>query len=212
METPKEYSKNLKNKILTTDMLVDCLFSVNKRAKNCRDKEREYRDKNRNHYYTDKYNTEEKYRKKKEEYYSQKEKILSLFTPDCIHEETQTKRVRIYDYEVGYETNYTIDDVVYSGHFFNRETNEYVCFDDVMLPCTHYYLFYDFGKCSFHTPIDHSLVKNYPELEVKNIGSLMTYGKNIDVLLSTHFVNKVIAMIEGKDYTYLDTKSQLLTC
>ena len=110
METPKEYSKNLKNKIFTTDMLVDCLFSVNKRAKNCRDKEREYRDKNRNHYYTDKYNTEEKYRKKKEEYYSQKEKILSLFTPDCIHAETQTKRVRIYDYEVGYETNYTIDD------------------------------------------------------------------------------------------------------
>lgn len=212
METPKEYSKNLKNKILTTDMLVDCLFSVNKRAKNCRDKEREYRDKNRNHYYTDKYDTEEKYREKKEEYYSQKEKILSLFTPDCIHAETQTKRVRIYDYEVGYETNYTIDDVVYSGHFFDRETNEYVSFDDVMLPCTHYYLFYDFGKYSFHTPIEHSLVKNYPELEVKNIGSLMTYGKNIDVLLSTQFVNKVIAMIDSEDYTYLDTKSQLLGC
>ena len=79
METPKEYSKNLKNNILTTEMLIDCLFSVNKRAKNCRDKEREYRDKFRGCRYGDKYGTEEKYREKKEEYYSQKEKILALF-------------------------------------------------------------------------------------------------------------------------------------
>ena len=65
METPKEYSKNLKNNILTTEMLIDCLFSVNKRAKNCRDKEREYRDKFRGCRYGDKYGTEEKYREKK---------------------------------------------------------------------------------------------------------------------------------------------------
>ena len=41
MKTPKEYTKNLKNGIITEDMIVDCLYSVNKRAKNYRDKERQ---------------------------------------------------------------------------------------------------------------------------------------------------------------------------
>lgn len=41
MKTPKEYRDNLLNHIITKQMLVDCLYSVNKRAKNYRDKERE---------------------------------------------------------------------------------------------------------------------------------------------------------------------------
>ena len=43
MKTPKEYRDNLLNHIITKQMLVDCLYSVNKRAKNYRDKEREQR-------------------------------------------------------------------------------------------------------------------------------------------------------------------------
>ena len=43
MRTPKEYTDNLKKKIITENMLLDCLYSVNKRAKNYRDKERDYR-------------------------------------------------------------------------------------------------------------------------------------------------------------------------
>lgn len=43
MRTPKEYSENMKNSIITMEMLGDCLFSVNKRAKNCRDQERKFR-------------------------------------------------------------------------------------------------------------------------------------------------------------------------
>lgn len=38
MRTPVEYTNNLKKGIITDQMLVDCLFSVNKRAKNWRDK------------------------------------------------------------------------------------------------------------------------------------------------------------------------------
>lgn len=45
MRTPYEYTKNLKNGIITRDMLLDCLYSVNKRAKNFRDKERELKEK-----------------------------------------------------------------------------------------------------------------------------------------------------------------------
>ena len=44
MKTPLEYTKNLKNHIITPQMLLDCLYSSNKRAKNWRDKEQEYRE------------------------------------------------------------------------------------------------------------------------------------------------------------------------
>lgn len=43
MRTPAEYSKNLKNHVITMQMLLECLYSSNKRAKNWRDKEREWR-------------------------------------------------------------------------------------------------------------------------------------------------------------------------
>ena len=42
MKISKEYSKNLKNKIITSNMLYDSIFSLNKRAKNCRDKKNQY--------------------------------------------------------------------------------------------------------------------------------------------------------------------------
>ena len=37
MKTSKEYFNNLKNGILTSEMLYDCIYSANKRAKNNRD-------------------------------------------------------------------------------------------------------------------------------------------------------------------------------
>lgn len=37
METPRIYSRNIKKGIITRDMLEAALYSVNKRAKNCRD-------------------------------------------------------------------------------------------------------------------------------------------------------------------------------
>ena len=44
MKTPAAYTKNLQNHIITKQMWLDCLYSSNKRAKNWRDKEREYRE------------------------------------------------------------------------------------------------------------------------------------------------------------------------
>lgn len=94
MRTPKDYTDNIKRGIITKEMLSDCLYSVNKRAKNCRDREREYRG-----YRHDYYGNEQKYRQQKEAYYEQKDKMLSLLTPNCIHAETIEIRQRIYDYE-----------------------------------------------------------------------------------------------------------------
>ena len=40
MITPKFYTDNINNKIITEEMLEQCLYSVNKRAKNHRDRDR----------------------------------------------------------------------------------------------------------------------------------------------------------------------------
>ena len=107
MRTPKEYTDNLKKKTITESMLLDCLYSVNKRAKNYRDKERGYRQYYRgNRYAYDKYGNVDRCQVMKEEYYSQKEKLLSVLEPTCIHKEfIGYKRIRIYDYEPEYRKN-----------------------------------------------------------------------------------------------------------
>ena len=97
MRTPKEYTQNLKQKIITKQMLADCLYSVNKRAKNCRDNEHKY-----SKYRTDYYGNADNYRQQKEEYYSQKDKMLTLLKPNCIHETTEYHKERAYDYEPEY--------------------------------------------------------------------------------------------------------------
>lgn len=61
MRTPKEFNDNIKKEILTKEMLEACLLSVNKRAKNWRDREREYR-----RYREDYYGNCEKAKEKKE--------------------------------------------------------------------------------------------------------------------------------------------------
>jgi hypothetical protein len=85
MKTPKEYVKNLKNKTITQNMLCDCLFSVNKRAKNCRDKIREYKSYNYNYSYH-KWDYIDDYESKRDTYYDMKNQFLSILTPICIHE------------------------------------------------------------------------------------------------------------------------------
>ena len=110
MRTPKEYTNNIKNHIITKQMLLDCLYSSNKRAKNWRDKEREYR-----HSY-DYYGNEEKAREQKNAYYEQKDIMLSILHPVCIHKELLGyERRRIYDYEDEYEKNFSY--ITYRRHY-----------------------------------------------------------------------------------------------
>lgn len=79
MKTSKEYQINLRNKIITENMLYDCLFSLNKRAKNCRDKKNEYW---RSEYKWD-------YIERMDEYYRQKDFLLkSILKPTLIHRQT----------------------------------------------------------------------------------------------------------------------------
>lgn len=105
MRTPKEYTNNLNRKIITPDMLGAALYSVNKRAKNYRDRQAEYREIRQScrmwgEYYYDRYDNETKCRLKKEEYYNYKDELLSVITPTCIHKEKNRDGVYLF-YDMG---------------------------------------------------------------------------------------------------------------
>ena len=75
----KEFLAKVKKKIITENMLYDCLFSLNKRAKNCRDKKNEYW---RSEYKWD-------YIERMDEYYRQKDFLLkAILKPTLIHRQT----------------------------------------------------------------------------------------------------------------------------
>lgn len=206
MKTPKEYTKSINQGILTKQILLDCLYSSNKRAKNYRDKEREYRNYYRNNRYAyDKYDNEEKMRNKKEEYYKQKGILLSVLNPICIHKEhIGYERIRIYDYEKEYKKN--IKNFVWKNCFWSYEYEREVYFGDIENkehPIYHYYLFYDVGaEHTFHTPIEETELSKYKDLKIVNIDRLNTYGHDIDSLISNQFVKKVINLIKTNNYEY----------
>ena len=66
-----------------------------------------------------------------------------------------------------------------------------------------YYLFYQLGKHSFHSPIpSHVLETKYPDLEIKTV-DLDTYGEDINDLISNQFVDKLIQLIKKGGYKYV---------
>lgn len=200
MRTPNKYINNLVNNIITGDMLALCLYSCNKRAKNYRDKEKEYRDKRKYGYYYDKYGNEEKNREKKREYYAKKDKLLSIISIQCIHKETCVHTRRIYDDNEEYEEYLQSGDYIDSDCYYDYGRGDDVYFLVVKQVEYRYYLFYEVDEYSFHTPIEEERLSDYKDLEIKEIDQLQTEGKIITDLLSVNFVDKVLSLIESKDY------------
>ena len=83
MRTPKQYIDNLENGIVTEQMLCDVLFSYNKRAKNWRDKKRQYK----HSYATNSYTWFNNALENEQKYYQYKTEVLQFIEPTCIHEE-----------------------------------------------------------------------------------------------------------------------------
>lgn len=207
MKTPKDYQNNLKNKIITKEMLLDCLYSSNKRAKNYRDKVRELRNYFRyNKYAYDKYGNIEKALEKKEEYYAQKEEMLSILEPVCIHKEfIHFERQRIYDYEKDYIKYQKKGNFVWENCYFDEDLMREVWFGNIETEnkIFHYYLFYDLGgNHTFHSPIKESDVIKFKQqgLIIEEIDTLETQGHDITDLISNQFVKKVITLIKSKDF------------
>ena len=210
MRTPAAYNNNLKNHIITMQMLVDCLYSSNKRAKNWRDKQSDYFCRRKYCGMYDKYGNEGNAREKKEEYYHQKEVMLSVLNPICIHKEhlrDDYAKERIYDYEDEYWEYKDKGIFIHTGSYYDKELRQEVEFGDIIaevFPVYKYYLFYDVGSShTFHTPIKEEDVSKY-DLPVVEIDKLDTRGYDIADLLSNQFVKKVIELIMSEDFELVE--------
>lgn len=212
MRTKSEYQKNLKNKIITTSMLEDALFSVNKRAKN-------YRDAKRKCYYNQTYyNSNES---KEQNFYDKKDKLLKPLKPICIHKEFmgyETVRIKSNrsDFNELYFQHLMIGDIVHTNYYVEHDWDSFMenyvfFFDYAKLNCPkyNYYLYYVVGEHSFHIPISQAELSNYP-YEIEIINRLNTEGHVPDELMSVQFIDKIIALIEDGKYTYVQDKENTI--
>ena len=196
MTPPKEYLKNLKNHTITKQMLSDCLFSVNNRALNSRDNEYKY-----THYIPDTYGNANKYHKKKLEYYSMKRVLLSLLEPSHIQKGEVLQRKRTYDYEDNYGEILKSGNYVNNSGFYDPDRKEHVEFVVQMIPETVYYLTYTLSNRTFRVPLEESEIKQYPDLEVVDVGRITpVYGDITADMLSVQFVDKIVQLIKGRKY------------
>ena len=223
MRTPKEYTENLQNHIITDDMLEAALFSVNKRAKNWRDKKREYKQR-----WYDKYHNVEKAEAEEKKMYAKKDKLLSQLEPICIHKEfAGYERVRVFDYQKEYEELFIREafkgSIVHRNSFFKRGScweddywkddyddwddgddfeDRWVNFfdyEDRTAPTYRFYLFYRVGDHSFHTPISEQDAKKR-DLPCFVIDTLLTTGEEQTDLMSVQFLDKMIDLINSGEY------------
>lgn len=174
MRTDKKEAEMLKRGEITLDMLGRACYSVNKRAKNMRDKEWEYRyrrDCFRDWYGRsphDKYDNIGRYREAKNAYYEKKDILLSLVSPTCVHKE------KIYNDRTGYLERYN------------------------------YYLFYEVGDYTFHRPINEERLTEWSNLPISELKNFETFGQEIQSLMSMQTVSKIIDLIKSNSITLVD--------
>lgn len=199
MKPPKEYLKNLKHHIITEQMLSDCIYSINNRALNSRDNEYKY-----TYYIPDTYGNANKYRKKKLEYYGMKKVLLSVLEPAHIQKGEVLQRKRTYDYEEGYEEILKSGNYVNNSGFYDPDRKEHVEFVVQMIPQTVYYLTYTLSNRTFRVPLEESEIKQYPDLEVVDVGRITpVYGDITADMLSVQFVEKILLLIKNRNYTLI---------
>ena len=197
MKPPKEYLKNLKHHTITEKMLSDCLFSVNNRALNSRDNEHKYI-----HYIPDPYGNANKYRKKKQEYYSMKRVLLSVLEPAHIQKGEVLQRKRTYDYEEGYGEILKSGNYINNSGFYDPDRREHVEFVVQMIPDTVYYLTYTVSNRTFRVPLAEAEIEKYPDLEIVDVGRITpVYGDITADMLSVQFVEKVLKLVKSGNYT-----------
>lgn len=196
MRTPKEYTQNLKQKIITKQMLADCIYSINNRALNSRDNEYKY-----THYIPDTYGNANKYRKKKLEYYGMKKVLLSVLEPSHIQKGEVLQRRRTYDYEDGYEDILRSGNYVNNSGFYDPDRKEHVEFVVQMIPQTVYYLTYTVSNRTFRVPLAEAEIEKYPDLEIVDVGRITpVYGDITADMLSVQFVEKIVQLIKSRKY------------
>lgn len=207
MRTPKRYTDLIKNKKITNQIIAECIYSVNKRAKNYRDKIKDYK---QGGFYKYKEDNIENAKEQKEKYYSMKEDLLLNFSPKLIHKKYDGEKIqRVYSYQKNYTKLYNgkRNDIVWENSYYDYDRNKEVDFFDYSLGEKKYlyFLYYEIGEYSFHTPITEERVEKNTQLEIKEIDeNFQTHGADIVDLLSTQFVQKVIDLLDSGDYTIIE--------
>lgn len=196
MKTPKEYANMISHHQISSDLLGDCIYSVNKRAKNYRDKARE-----KLRQYGRKADTSNE-DMMKSKYYQQKSYLLNLLVPVSVHKVfAGYGKNRIYDYQKSFRKHERDNDFVWESCYYDNTREREVWFGDIedrSLPVYRYYLFYQVGNHSFHSPINEDQIPE--DIALVELDSLTTYSENPKHLLSTQFVNKVLYMVFTNDY------------
>ena len=210
MRTPQNYIQLVNDKKITNEMIAECIYSVNKRAKNHRDRIRKYKDDRYNPYTARNIENAEG---EMEKYYTMKEEMLTVFEPSLIHRQyVGEEKKRVFSTEKDYDKllQEKSNDIIWKGGYSVKDSEDSeesieVEFFDYKLGRKKYFLFYEIGEYSFHLPISEQKAKKYTKLQIKEIDKgFKTHGANVEGLLSTQFVNKVLSLLQSGDYKIVE--------
>ena len=207
MKTPNLYKELINEKKITNEIIAECIYSVNKRAKNYRDKIKEYKN-GRSHQHLE--SNIEKAEEEMGKYYQLKEEFLKVFTPNLIHKQfIGEKKKRVYSYEKNYEKllKEKTNDIFWKNSYYDYDKDMEIEFFDYHLGTKKYlyFLYYEIGEYSFHSPISEKIAERKTNLEIQEIDeNFKTHGSKIEGLLSMQFVKKVLELLQSEDYTIVN--------
>lgn len=207
MKTPKLYNDLINEKKITNEIIAECVYYVNKRAKNYRDKIKEYKN-GRSHQHLE--SSIEKAEEEMGKYYQLKEEFLKVFTTNLIHKQfIGEKKKRVYSYEKNYEKllKEKTNDIFWKNSYYDYDKDMEIEFFDYHLGTKKYlyFLYYEIGEYSFHSPVSEKIAESNTELEIQEIDeNFKTHGSKIEGLLSMQFVKKVLELLQSEDYTIVD--------
>lgn len=207
MKTQKLYNDLINEKKITNEIIAECVYYVNKRAKNYRDKIKEYKN-GRSHQHLE--SNIEKAEEEMGKYYQLKEEFLKVFTPNLIHKQfIGEKKKRVYIYEKNYEKllKEKTNDIFWKNSYYDYDKDMEIEFFDYHLGTKKYlyFLYCEIGEYSFHSPVSEKIAESNTELEIQEIDeNFKTHGSKIEGLLSMQFVKKVLELLQSEDYTIVD--------
>ena len=207
MKTPKLYNDLINEKKITNEIIAECVYYVNKRAKNYRNKIKEYKN-GRSHQHLE--SNIEKAEEEMGKYYQLKEEFLKVFTTNLIHKQfIGEKKKRVYSYEKNYEKllKEKNNDIFWKNSYYDYDKDMEIEFFDSPLGTKKYiYLLYcEIGEYSFHSPVSEKIAESNTELEIQESDeNFKTHGSKIEGLLSMQFVKKVLGLLQSEDYTIVD--------
>ena len=207
MKTPKLYNDLINEKKITNEIIAECVYYVNKWAKNYRDKIKEYKN-GRSHQHLE--SNIEKAEEEMGKYYQLKEEFLKVFTTNLIHKQfIGEKKKRVYSYEKNYEKllKEKTNDIFWKNSYYDYDKDMEIEFFDYHLGTKKYlyFLYCEIGEYSFHSPVSEKIAESNTELEIQEIDeNFKTHGSKIEGLLSMQFVKKVLGLLQSEDYTIVD--------